>query len=300
MKWSCYYLCMSMSDTPPTDRSVVIAADGSWFCGSCYSLNPRGTLRCYKCRSQFPYAAPKDGRVASRSWVRLGAGALILAIIVTAGIIAGYPGGSTSASELSQPSYDQSSPGTSDVLAAVDTPSARQIVEATSTPSVTLAPTAGPTITEGPTIRPTAPPLPGVALPSSSARISGVSVKYYKISGDSGDALISGMISGGAVACGVSDAAACFYHTFKWTFIVNQVVLGSNVGKCSVVSVKFAATYTIILPKWTGPARVSAALAACMAGTGSNVSGAPTSASLVWAASVRGQSKPWPAPASGN
>jgi len=96
-----------------------------------------------------------------------------------------------------------------------------------------------------------------VDLPDISVRIDGVSIEYYAISGTSKNALISDMKSKGA-ACGLSDADACFYDTLSWK---SQKTIDPSSGTCSVSSVDFTATYTIELPKWTGPAQVPASLA---------------------------------------
>jgi len=89
--------------------------------------------------------------------------------------------------------------------------------------------------------------------------IAGVSVKYYAISGASEDVLISAMAAQGPKACGIARAFACFYHTFTWSY---QGKMEPSAGTCSVASVSFTATYTISLPKWTGPSRVPADLVA--------------------------------------
>jgi predicted secreted Zn-dependent protease len=88
--------------------------------------------------------------------------------------------------------------------------------------------------------------------------ISGVAVSYYSITGSTEDALISEVLSSGPTYCKMSDAAACFGDSFKWSYTTTT---SPGTSLCSVSNVNFSATYSMIFPKWVGPSRVSAALA---------------------------------------
>jgi predicted secreted Zn-dependent protease len=89
--------------------------------------------------------------------------------------------------------------------------------------------------------------------------IPGVSVSYYQITGATENDLISAVLSLGPENCKLSDAAACFLSSFKWTY---QGTIDIGTGVCSVTKVDVQPTYSMILPKWVGPAHVPAALAA--------------------------------------
>jgi predicted secreted Zn-dependent protease len=88
--------------------------------------------------------------------------------------------------------------------------------------------------------------------------IAGVTVSYYPITGTTEDELVSGVLSGGPANCQMADAAACFSDHFQWTF---QGAVDTSTGVCTVTKVDFQATYSMIFPKWVGPAHVLPALA---------------------------------------
>jgi predicted secreted Zn-dependent protease len=96
-----------------------------------------------------------------------------------------------------------------------------------------------------------------VALPSFPVSIPGVSVDRYAVSGSAPQALINGMTSIGSKSCGL-EALACFYDRYSWT-LTGSATSG---GTCTVSAVNLTITYNIILPSWTSPSRVPAALPA--------------------------------------
>ncbi len=145
--------------------------------------------------------------------------------------------------------------------------------EVTSTPRTTAAPTPRTTPTPHATLTPrttaaapnpvattapTDPPPAGtVALPKFSYPIAGVTVEYFSIDGDTPDALIDATEAGGTKACKMMDSLACFYPSYSWSYAGRTDAAS---GVCAVSSVDLTASYTIILPDWTSPARVPAAL----------------------------------------
>jgi predicted secreted Zn-dependent protease len=85
-------------------------------------------------------------------------------------------------------------------------------------------------------------------------------VTFYPVSGSTEMGLISSVLSGGPNNCGGEPgAAACFYHTFNWTY---KISVDAQTQVCTVTSVAFTPAYWIVLPEWTSPAQVSPALAA--------------------------------------
>ncbi len=66
-------------------------------------------------------------------------------------------------------------------------------------------------------------------------------------------------MAAGPTNCGGEPAAACFYHTFNWTY---RISVDAQTQVCTVTSVTFTPVYWIVLPQWTSPAQVSPALAA--------------------------------------
>lgn len=134
------------------------------------------------------------------------------------------------------------------------------------TPDATDAATPIPTITVDATSDPTPSPvvytpLPDtpdtVALPKIPVKIPGVTVVYYSITGVTNGDLIGAMTAGGPKLCDGEEALACFHGSYKWTWTGT-----GSTSVCSVLSVTWTPTYRISLPKWSGPAHVSAALVA--------------------------------------
>ena len=222
-------------------------ADGNWFCGTCHSLNRAGALRCYSCRVGPPGQA-KSSKHGNSLLVILG---LTLILILTVGVGFAFtdktasPTGNIPASPVAVLPMDAP---TEILLTDSPTPTA----EPMNTPVIkpTIAP-ASPTV--APTVNP--PPNNLVTRPAFPVSIPGVSLSYYNIAGSDGNTLLSNMNARGAAVCKLSEAAACFYDSFKWTY------QGTSAnGACKVSKVNFTAKYSIILPRWNGPARVPAAL----------------------------------------
>jgi predicted secreted Zn-dependent protease len=258
---------------------------GGWFCPACHSLNRAGATRCYSCRANTPLVVSRTPASRNKGLV----GLLLVIALVFAGLGGSVVFGRTTAPQ-SKPTdnpigiialaSDQSALPTAGDSEASDsaTPSVAiptmSTPEATSTPRTTVAPTprttAAPTprTTVAPTPRttvaptpaataaPTAPPADTVALPKFSYPIAGVTVKYLAIDGDTPDALIEADETASTQACKM-DSLACFYDSYSWSF-AGQTDAAS--GVCAVSSVDLTASYMIILPNWTSPARVPAAL----------------------------------------
>jgi predicted secreted Zn-dependent protease len=250
-----------LPNDPIDSTTAQMLSDGSWFCSSCRSLNTRGAPRCYSCHAESLFATTKvaSGGV-SKSLIGVGSLVLMLAIMGGGLIVGGaLAGGSVEAPSAGPIAYVGAPP---DPIATLSPP--------TETPTPTEVPTAAATPIETPTPAPTAsipvptrtpatkPPLMGVALPVIPVAISGVTITYYSISGSTENELIDAINAGGPGACKLEDAAACFYPTFAWSYSGS---VDASSGVCSVKSVTFKATYSIILPKWVSPARVSTALA---------------------------------------
>jgi predicted secreted Zn-dependent protease len=53
------------------------------------------------------------------------------------------------------------------------------------------------------------------------------------------------------------DSLACFHDVYEWTYMGST---DSKSGVCKITSVNLVATYTITLPRWSGPAQVPTAL----------------------------------------
>jgi predicted secreted Zn-dependent protease len=107
------------------------------------------------------------------------------------------------------------------------------------------------------TAAPTAPTDNTVALPKFSYPIAGVTVKYFSIDGDTPYALLQADEAASSKACNM-DSLACFYDSYSWSFAGRTDASGLFV----ISSVDLIASYTIILPNWTSPARVSSDLIA--------------------------------------
>lgn len=250
------------------------STEWGWFCGTCHSLNAPGAMRCYSCAQPKPAPTPADplapapaaaldplapapaaalDALASpdsdrrRRPVALVALVALLIVAIVAAI--GFSV-RTAASGLSSP-----------ILAgiAVATPTPTDTPIPTATPTATASPVPSASATAVPTIAPPVPTAinPEIALPALKAKYSGATVKYYSITGSTEAELISQMTTKGPVACGITDAAGCFLDSFSWSYTGT-----TKAGVCSVTSVTFTAKYTVTLPKWSGPARVSRTLAA--------------------------------------
>jgi predicted secreted Zn-dependent protease len=97
-----------------------------------------------------------------------------------------------------------------------------------------------------------------VILPKFSYPIAGVTVKYLPINGDTPYALIEADEASSTQACQI-DSLACFYPSYSWSFAGRTDAAS---GVFVITSVDLTISYTIILPNWTGPAQVPAALVA--------------------------------------
>jgi len=96
-----------------------------------------------------------------------------------------------------------------------------------------------------------------VTLPKFSYPIAGVTVEYLSIAGDSPYALLEADEAASTKACDI-DSLACFYDSYSWSFTGRT----DDSGVFVISSVDLTASYTIILPDWTSPAQVPAALVA--------------------------------------
>ncbi len=235
------------------------STEWGWFCGTCHSLNAPGAMRCYSCAGPKPAPtpaeplatldplAPPDSDRRRRPVALVAVAALLIVAIVTVAV--GFSVRSAAAG--------LSSPILAGIAVATPTPTDTPVPTATPTPTTSPVPSAGATAV--PTIAPPVPTAinPEIALPVLKAKFSGATVKYYSITGSTEAELISQMTTKGPASCGLADAAGCFHDSFSWSYTGT-----TNTGVCSVTSVTFTATYTITLPKWSGPARVSRTLAA--------------------------------------
>jgi predicted secreted Zn-dependent protease len=245
------------------------SSEWGWFCGTCHSLNAPGAMRCYSCAGPKPAPTPAeplapldslaplapaapldplaqpDSDRRRRPVALIAVGALLIVAIVAVAV--GFTVRSAAAG--------LSSPILAGIAVATPTP--------TDTPAPTPTATASPVPSASPTAVPTiAPPVPTainpeIVLPVLKAKISGATIKYYSITGSTEAELISQIMTKGPATCGMSDAAGCFHDSFSWSYTGT-----TNAGVCSVTSVSFTAKYTVTLPKWSGPARVSRTLAA--------------------------------------
>jgi len=212
-------------------------------------LNRAGSPRCYGCRLSLP-AQPKSTKRANSLPVLLGLGLLLIS---TVGVGLAFTNQAAQPSSNVPASLVAAQPADTPaeiLLSETPTPTVSPTAEPTSTPVITIAPTA-PAV--GPTTKPQSDGL--VILPAFPVKIPGVSLSYYNISGSDGGALLSAMDTQGAVVCKLSEAAACFDNTFKWTY---QGTITN--GVCRVTKVNFTANYRIILPHWSGPTRVPSPL----------------------------------------
>jgi predicted secreted Zn-dependent protease len=251
-----------------TEANVQILSDGSWFCGDCHSLNRAGSPRCYSCR----LSLPGQSKSANQSNGLLALLGLALVLVLTVGVGFAFTSKSNPAPSDAPVSRVAAVPTDvpteillTDAPTLTVTPTAVSTEAPTATP--TVAPTATPTVapTAAPTAKPTAKPTPKVVTPTAKppsngpptipVSIPGVNISYYNISGADGNTLLNAMIAQGAAACQLSDAAACFYDSFKWTYTGD-----TTDGVCKVTKVNFTATYNMILPHWTGPSPVPQAL----------------------------------------
>jgi predicted secreted Zn-dependent protease len=97
-----------------------------------------------------------------------------------------------------------------------------------------------------------------VALPKFSYPVAGATVKYFSIDGDTPYALLVADEAASTKAC-KADSLACFYPNYEWS-LARPVNVAS--GVCAATSIEMNYSYTIVLPNWTSPARVPAALVA--------------------------------------
>ena len=248
---------MNPLDTPGPDGPLPEAqADGSWFCGACRSLNRPGAPQCYCCRGQSPHQvfdAERNGRPIP-AWMGLATVAIVVAMV---GLTLGLSGKLSSGRAASAQTPKVAFSGTG-APSDPDDQTTASVASPTTGPTVAVDPTPDPTpttviYTPLPNTTPSAP----VRLPKFPVSIPGVKVEYFAISGATASGLISELEAKGPKACGLADAAACFRPRFSWAW---NVATNVGSGVCSVTSVAFTATYTITLPKWTGPSRVPQAL----------------------------------------
>lgn len=148
---------MSSSDAPPTvSRVSEVQADGSWFCGSCHSLNRAGALRCYSCRSRSPLTVEAtEGGGLPLGWLTgFGAVALAVGMVLALTVSGRFPMSSASPSSASQIAYiqfDGQGTGGAPTATGADASPVEDTAEPTewATPSVTVTP--APTATAEPT-----------------------------------------------------------------------------------------------------------------------------------------------------
>jgi hypothetical protein len=144
---------MNPPDSRPAEPDSKIQADGSWFCGACYSLNRAGSSWCYSCRTPSPVVAQ-----AHTSGIRLfkftsglafSAIALICALTLTVGF-SGHLIGSSTARNTATPlafvqvtTADTDAPSSDATTAATAEPteSATPVVKATPMPTDSPVPT---------------------------------------------------------------------------------------------------------------------------------------------------------------
>ena len=263
-----------------------VQADGSWVCESCRSLNSRKAARCYRCRGISPLTSLQAAKRSSSRPTRVLA---VLAVVISvAGLLAGTavvtgklsPAPSTSfTNPIAYVSVGPVGPDATRTPLVTDTPSSSVVTPAPTPtfapPDPTAAATRTPARTARPTIAPkpsstpvpttpavapvTASPATTVPLPVISVSIPGSAVEFFPVSGATEFDLISSDLSTAPSYCGGVDSAACFHHTFKWTYMDS---VDAQTQVCTVTSVTFTPTYLISLPEWTSPTRVSPALAA--------------------------------------
>ena len=247
------------------------APDDGWFCPACHSLNRAGVSRCYSCRANTPLVDSTAPASRNRGWV----GILLVIALVLAGLGGSVVFGRTTAAPLKPADSPNElialisdgntlSTGDSEASDSV-TPSAAaptmSIPEATLTPQPTATPTPRPTATPIPaaTAAPTDPPADTVALPRFSYPVTGATVKYFSIAGDTPSALLKADVAASSKACNMEDSMACFSPGYSWRFFIKTKVTS---GGCANTSIEISSNYTIILPNWTSPARVPAGLVA--------------------------------------
>jgi predicted secreted Zn-dependent protease len=113
-------------------------------------------------------------------------------------------------------------------------------------------PTPRPTQTAVTTPRP--PAAATVALPKLSVKIAGAtSVKYFAISGSTPKQLIDSATLEARTHCG-KHAAACVQPGWAVFDVVQQP--DPRTGACMVTQMVFKPSYTVWIPRWTGPSRV--------------------------------------------
>jgi predicted secreted Zn-dependent protease len=106
-----------------------------------------------------------------------------------------------------------------------------------------------------------------VTLPRLDASVSGATVHYFAISGDTSPELILSVARGGGKACGAIDyewyrgdsrpSACTLTYLTDMSHAIQTRLSGST---CKVVRARVRATYAIYMPRWTAPARVPSRL----------------------------------------
>ena len=114
-------------------------------------------------------------------------------------------------------------------------------------------------------------PPPGAAstnLPRLSATVSGATVDYFPVRGDTSVELAVSVAIGGGSACGSIDyewfrgdarPSACTLTQFTDVRRAIRYDLGTD-GSCRITSADFKIAFTVYMPRWTSPARVPARL----------------------------------------
>ena len=231
----------------------LINADGSWFCPGCHSLNRPGSPHCYSCRAAYPLAVPSAHLGASR---KISGGILLISLVLLAGSASVIFGRTNSSGKRAASTplviavevIETSSPSP-DITASIS-PSAP------TTPPTLNAPTAAPTPT--PTPEPTAAPTSDrVARPAFPVSVRGAVIAWFSVTGDSPASLIASLQAAGTAACNLDSSWACFSGTYTYTYTPST---DPKSGVCTITSVDLTPTYTIILPRWSAPDRVPAAL----------------------------------------
>lgn len=107
-------------------------------------------------------------------------------------------------------------------------------------------------------------------LPALSVKVSGVTIRYFPIEGDTLNELDASLSAGGVKACGPINyewvegdtrPVACAITGFNEVKGAIKEGLASN-GACTVTSSSIQARFTIHFPRWTAPRRVPARLLA--------------------------------------
>lgn len=103
-----------------------------------------------------------------------------------------------------------------------------------------------------------------VALPNVRAKVSGATVRYFDVTGDTSIELAESVGRGGAKACGTIDyewyrgdarPSACAITRVSDTRQSIRISTSAS-GACRIRDADISASYTIYIPRWTDPSRV--------------------------------------------